>query len=91
MTATPAQYDIIRRPVITEKATMASESNAVVFEVAQRGVEEPHHGFVLAVQLQFHVGLVVFQVVASHHFAFFVVASPSAVSACEVKFQLLRW
>ncbi len=34
MTATPAQYDIIRRPVITEKATMASESNAVVFEVA---------------------------------------------------------
>ncbi len=34
MAATPAQYDIIRRPVITEKATMASESNAVVFEVA---------------------------------------------------------
>ena len=34
MTATPAQYDIIRRPVITEKATLASESNAVVFEVA---------------------------------------------------------
>jgi large subunit ribosomal protein L23 len=34
MTATPSQYDIIRRPVITEKATMASESNAVVFEVA---------------------------------------------------------
>jgi large subunit ribosomal protein L23 len=32
--ATPAQYDIIRRPVITEKATLASESNAVVFEVS---------------------------------------------------------
>ena len=30
----PEHYDIIRRPVITEKATLASESNAVVFEVA---------------------------------------------------------
>ena len=29
-----AHYDVIRRPVITEKATMASEANAVVFEVA---------------------------------------------------------
>ena len=27
-------YDIIRRPLITEKATMASENGAVVFEVA---------------------------------------------------------
>jgi len=27
-------YDVIRKPVITEKATMASEHNAVVFEVA---------------------------------------------------------
>lgn len=27
-------YDVIRRPVITEKATMASENGAVVFEVA---------------------------------------------------------
>ncbi len=26
-------YDVIRRPVITEKATMASEHGAVVFEV----------------------------------------------------------
>ena len=26
-------YDVIRKPVITEKATMASEANAVVFEV----------------------------------------------------------
>jgi len=34
MTATPDQYDVIRKPVITEKATMASEANAVVFEVA---------------------------------------------------------
>ena len=34
MSATPQQYDVIRRPVITEKATMASEAGAVVFEVA---------------------------------------------------------
>lgn len=34
MSVTPAQYDMIRRPIITEKATMASESGAVVFEVA---------------------------------------------------------
>ncbi|NAZ35835.1 50S ribosomal protein L23 [Rubellimicrobium sp. CFH 75288] len=34
MSPTPAQYDIIRRPVITEKATLASENGAVVFEVA---------------------------------------------------------
>ncbi|TNC65196.1 50S ribosomal protein L23 [Rubellimicrobium roseum] len=34
MTATPAQYDVIRRPIITEKATLASEANAVVFEVS---------------------------------------------------------
>ncbi len=27
-------YDVIRKPVITEKATMASENGAVVFEVA---------------------------------------------------------
>jgi len=27
-------YDVIRRPIITEKATMASENGAVVFEVA---------------------------------------------------------
>ncbi|MDF0602186.1 50S ribosomal protein L23 [Psychromarinibacter sp. C21-152] len=27
-------YDVIRKPVITEKATLASEQNAVVFEVA---------------------------------------------------------
>jgi large subunit ribosomal protein L23 len=34
MSVTPAQYDLIRKPIITEKATMASESGAVVFEVA---------------------------------------------------------
>jgi large subunit ribosomal protein L23 len=33
MTATPAQYDLIRKPVITEKATAASEHGAVVFQV----------------------------------------------------------
>ena len=27
-------YDVIRKPVITEKATLASENGAVVFEVA---------------------------------------------------------
>ncbi|MEM1266440.1 MAG: 50S ribosomal protein L23 [Pseudomonadota bacterium] len=30
----PEHYDVIRRPIITEKATMASEAGAVVFEVA---------------------------------------------------------
>ena len=34
MSAKPEHYDIIRKPVITEKATMASEANAVVFQVA---------------------------------------------------------
>ena len=29
-----ALYDVIRKPIITEKATMASEAGAVVFEVA---------------------------------------------------------
>ena len=27
-------YDIIRRPIITEKATLASENNAIAFEVS---------------------------------------------------------
>lgn len=35
MSAAPKHYDTIRRPIITEKATMASEANAVVFEVAR--------------------------------------------------------
>jgi large subunit ribosomal protein L23 len=34
MTDKAALYDIVRKPIITEKATMASEANAVVFEVA---------------------------------------------------------
>ena len=34
MSAQANHYDVIRKPVITEKATMASEANAVVFEVA---------------------------------------------------------
>lgn len=34
MSAEPKHYDTIRKPVITEKATMASENGAVVFEVA---------------------------------------------------------
>ena len=33
MSATPEQYDVIRRPIITEKTTLASENGAVVFEV----------------------------------------------------------
>jgi large subunit ribosomal protein L23 len=35
MSAKPEHYDVIRKPIITEKATMASEANAVVFEVAK--------------------------------------------------------
>ena len=34
MSSKPEYYDIIRRPIVTEKATMASESGAIVFEVA---------------------------------------------------------
>ncbi len=34
MSAKPEHYDVIRKPIITEKSTMASESGAVVFEVA---------------------------------------------------------
>ncbi|MEL6218611.1 MAG: 50S ribosomal protein L23 [Pseudomonadota bacterium] len=34
MTEKSALYDVIRKPIITEKATGASEANAVVFEVA---------------------------------------------------------
>lgn len=34
MSSKAEQYDVIRKPIITEKATMASEHNAVVFEVA---------------------------------------------------------
>ncbi|MFY0622439.1 MAG: 50S ribosomal protein L23 [Pelagimonas sp.] len=34
MTAKAQQYDVIRKPIVTEKSTMASENGAVVFEVA---------------------------------------------------------
>jgi len=34
MTTKPEYYDVIRKPIITEKATMASDAGAVVFEVA---------------------------------------------------------
>ncbi|KPU83897.1 50S ribosomal protein L23 [Marinosulfonomonas sp. PRT-SC04] len=34
MSAKAEHYDVIRKPIITEKATNASEQNAVVFEVA---------------------------------------------------------
>lgn len=35
MSAKPEQYDVIRRPIVTEKATMCAEANAVVFEVSK--------------------------------------------------------
>ncbi len=34
MSAKHEHYDVIRKPVVTEKATMASENGAVVFEVS---------------------------------------------------------
>ncbi len=34
MSVKPELYDLIRKPIITEKATMASEHGAVVFEVS---------------------------------------------------------
>jgi len=34
MSAKPEHYDLIKKPVITEQATMASEHGAVVFQVA---------------------------------------------------------
>ncbi|WP_018631574.1 50S ribosomal protein L23 [Neomegalonema perideroedes] len=34
MSVKPEHYDVLRRPIVTEKSTMASEHNAVVFEVA---------------------------------------------------------
>lgn len=35
MTVKAELYDVIRRPIVTEKSTMASEANALVFEVAK--------------------------------------------------------
>ncbi len=34
MSAKPQHYDLIKKPIITEKATMAAEANADVFQVA---------------------------------------------------------
>ena len=34
MTTKTELYDVIRRPIVTEKSTRASEANALVFEVA---------------------------------------------------------
>ena len=34
MSGKPEHYDVIRKPIITEKTTTASENGAVVFEVA---------------------------------------------------------
>ena len=34
MSVKAEHYDVIRKPIITEKATIASEAGAVVFEVA---------------------------------------------------------
>ena len=34
MSVKPEHYDVIKKPIIPEKATMASEANAVVFQVA---------------------------------------------------------
>ncbi|MFN7225099.1 50S ribosomal protein L23 [Pseudotabrizicola algicola] len=34
MSAKPQHYDLIKKPIITEKATLASENGAVVFQVA---------------------------------------------------------
>ncbi|TCS52946.1 LSU ribosomal protein L23P [Primorskyibacter sedentarius] len=33
MSAKAEHYDVIRKPIVTEKSTMASENGAVVFEV----------------------------------------------------------
>ena len=49
MSVKPEHYDIIRRPIITEKATMASENNAVVFEVAKSASKPEIKGAVEAV------------------------------------------
>jgi len=38
-TSDPRHYDVILSPVITEKATMASEHNKVVFKVARNATK----------------------------------------------------
>ncbi len=39
MTDKLAHYDIIRSPVVTEKSTLASESNQVMFDVAMNATK----------------------------------------------------
>ena len=39
MSTTINYYDLLRRPVVTEKSTNASESGAVVFEVAMNSTK----------------------------------------------------
>ena len=34
MSVKPEHYDVIKKPIITEKATMVGDANAVVFQVA---------------------------------------------------------
>ena len=52
MSAKAEHYDVIRKPVITEKATMASEAGAVVFEV---GVDTTKPQIKEAVEALFNV------------------------------------
>jgi large subunit ribosomal protein L23 len=52
MSKDPRHYDIIISPVITEKATMASEANQVVFKV-KRDATKPQ--IKAAVEQLFHV------------------------------------
>lgn len=52
MSVKPELYDVIRKPVITEKATMASEAGAVVFEV---GVDTTKPQIKEAVEALFNV------------------------------------
>ena len=37
---TTVSYDVIRRPIITEKATLASENNTIAFEVSIRSTKK---------------------------------------------------
>ena len=52
MIAKPEHYDVIRKPIITEKTTMASENGAVVFEVA---IDSNKHSIKEAVESLFDV------------------------------------
>ena len=37
---TKDSYDIIRRPIITEKATLSSENNTIAFEVSIKSTKK---------------------------------------------------